>query len=360
MNKKKTGTTVLRRGLVLLFALLLIAAFSACGTEGKEETVYVAPESSEVPEQPETAAPEKVPDVEQRKLIEAESELWTVKNAAEPWFYAITDLDHNGRLEVIAASMQGTGLYTYANFYEVSEDYSHLVPCETSDEEWETWPDFIQESLPCYYDSASGRYAYVCRDLMRDGAAHSLETISAIWLENGHVHQQPLASVETLYTEGEAEPDVRYFDAEDNPLTQEEYENWEEQAFAGMEKSTLDLFWSEESSRAGDPGEETEELSVTITKNPRSETIAEGGQTWFIAHADNAESIHWQAVDPDGVTYTLEEAMEKHPGLLLQELELDTLGVSNIPASADGWGVQAVFEGPGGPAVTEPAYLYVS
>ena len=368
MSRRKTLRGRYRRLAAVLAVVMLLTVLSACGAEKQGETVYVPPESSAAPSaEPAAAQAEakpKVTDAEQRQLISQYADLWTVKDSAEPWFYAITDLDHNGRLEVIAASTQGTGLFTYANFYEVSEDYSQLVPCETSGEEWESWPDLIQESLPCYYDGASGRYAYVCEDMLRNGAAYYDQTLTAIWLENGRVQQEPLANMTTEYTDPDSEPKISYQDAEGKPITREEYENWADRAFAGMEKSTLTLFWSEEPPQASAETDAASpadtENAVVITKNPRSEYIAEGGHTWFIAHAENAESIHWQVVDPDGTVYTLEEAMEKHPGLQLQELELDTIGVSDIPLSADGWGVQAVFEGPGGTAVTEPAYLYVS
>ena len=370
MRKKKAARARGRRCAAMLLALLMVAALAACGTERTGETVNVPPASTEAPIQTgETETPTetrpRVTDAEQRQLIEQYADLWTVKSDAEPWYYAITDLDHNGRLEIIAASTQGTGLFTYANFYEVSEDYSQLVPCQTSGEEWESWPDLIQETLPCYYDSASGRYAYVCEDMLRNGAAYYDQTLTAIWLEDGRVQQEPLANKTTVYTDGgDAEPQISYQDAEGNPITQEEYENWADRVFAGMEKSTLTLFWTEEAPSASTgtdaAGSEAEGPAVVITKNPRSETLSEGGHTWFIAHAENAESIHWQIVDPDGNTWSLEEAMEKHPGLELQELELDTLGVYNVPLSVDGWGVQAVFDGAGGTAMTEPAYLYVS
>ena len=31
------------------------------------------------------------------------------------WSYAVTDLNHNGRLELLAASVQGSGRYTYVS-----------------------------------------------------------------------------------------------------------------------------------------------------------------------------------------------------------------------------------------------------
>ena len=97
----------------------------------------------------------------------------------------------------------------------------------------------------------------------------------------------------------------------------------------------------------------------SITKNPTSEAIAIGGKTWFIAHADNATSLTWEMIDPNGYVHSLAEAMAMNPGLNLQALEGDTIAVSNVPQSVNGWGVQATFTGPGGAVSTSPAYIYV-
>ena len=96
-----------------------------------------------------------------------------------------------------------------------------------------------------------------------------------------------------------------------------------------------------------------------ITKNPSSEAIAIGGKTWFIAHADNADNMTWELVDPNGNIYSLADAMAMHPGLTLEALEGDTIAVSNVPLSVNGWGVHATFYGQGGTVSTSPAYIYV-
>ncbi|MBP3208941.1 MAG: hypothetical protein J6M64_03385 [Oscillospiraceae bacterium] len=96
-----------------------------------------------------------------------------------------------------------------------------------------------------------------------------------------------------------------------------------------------------------------------ITKNPTSEAIAIGGKTWFIAHADNATSMTWELVDVNGNIYSLADATAMHPGLRLEALEGDTIAVSNVPASINGWAVQATFYGQGGSVTTSPAYIYV-
>ena len=96
-----------------------------------------------------------------------------------------------------------------------------------------------------------------------------------------------------------------------------------------------------------------------ITKNPTSESLSIGGTTWFIAHAQNANRLVWQGVSPSGLVYTTSEMLTLHPGLRLETQANDTLAVKNVPASLNGWGFQARFEGTGGVAVSTAAYIYV-
>lgn len=99
--------------------------------------------------------------------------------------------------------------------------------------------------------------------------------------------------------------------------------------------------------------------AVVITKDPTGEIVFPGERTWFIAHADNATSIVWEVFSPDGMMYSIEEAMSMHPGLVLEVLPEDTLGLRDIPASFDGWSARARFDGPGGTAVTERAKITI-
>ena len=93
-----------RRGLALLLSALLLAGLLAgCGGSGK-------------PAEEPAAKPALPSDEAQRQVIEANRELWAFTDPYDsPWFYTIADLDHNGLLEILAATTQGTGIFTYAH-----------------------------------------------------------------------------------------------------------------------------------------------------------------------------------------------------------------------------------------------------
>ena len=363
MKRSKKNRTI-----ILTACLALSLLLAACG-EKKTETVEVpVPSTSAVPS-PETAAETPAPAnntlptlEEQKQILEANRELWAFDDPyASPWFYTFTDLDHNGRLEVIAASTQGTGIFTYAHFYEVRADGSGIDSCYEAPEGLNDWPEIILDTLPCYYDAAADRYYYVCEGVTRDGAAHQYYAWQALSLKDGVGTWERLADKKMEWRNGGETLDVTCVDAEGNPISEADYDRAVERRFAGMEESTLTLDWTQVEIPFGDPLAPVESAgpAIVITKNPSSEAITVGGKTWFIAHADNADRLTWLMLRPDGETYTLSDAMAANPGLKLEALEGDTIAVSNVPLSANGWGVLARFDGPGGDALTEPAYLYV-
>ena len=365
--QKLTG---LWRGFALLLSAMLLAGLlTGCGGSGK----------------PEEAGPALPSDEAQRQLIEANRELWAFTDPYDsPWYYTVADLDHNGLLEILAATTQGTGIFTYAHYYEVLADGSGLqnlyhegVEIEGPDD----WPEVIRDALDFYYDPADDSYHYLCEGVTREGAAHQYFAWYALCLQNGVAEWELLASKDVEWLDGGETETVTCKDAQGNPITEQEYDEAAAERFAGLEKRTAALFWTQVENpfeeTAGSPSDEepasaAEEpaASVTpsapennptfhITKNPTSESLSVGGKTWFIAHADNGVAPVWQMQDPNGEVYTLSAAMDTNPGLQLEVLPQDTLAVSNVPLSVNGWSVVARFDGEGGYLLTSPAFLYV-
>ena len=185
---------------------------------------------------------------EQRRILEDNRSLWTFdqEDYSPDWYYAFTDLDHNGLLEVLAASTQGSGMFTYAHFYEVLPDGSGIKNLYHADEEVEVpddWPEVVMESIPCYYDSSSDCYYYVCTNTTRDGAAHSISQTAALSLKDGVAEWEYLACMDIRMTDS-GEEKTSYEDAEGNSITEEDYNSVVEKRFAGMEQSEFKPEWT--------------------------------------------------------------------------------------------------------------------
>ncbi len=362
----------MKRIWTLLAVLFCCAVLCACTAKGTAPSDTPASTETPVPTAETTPAAALPTEAEQRELIERNRALWSFPDDpwSDPWFYTVTDLDHNGRLEILAATTQGTGIFTYANYYEVNETGTALVDCCPGDEETEgadDWPEIILNTLPCFHDRAADRYYYTCEGVTREGAAHQYFGWYALCLKDGAAEWETIARKELEWRNGGEGPYTVCTDAAGNPIGEQDYDAAVEKRFAGLEKTELELVWTRVDPREANmpvadppaaPGE-PDAPPVIITKNPTGETVTPGSRTWFIAHADNAVSLTWLFTSPQGQTFTLAETMAANPGLRLEELELDTLAVSDIPASLDGWSVQARFDGPGGSAVTTAAAITV-
>jgi len=352
----------------LLPLLILCMLLAACSKQPEPVNTPAPTPTADIyasaPTPEPTPAPTPMPtptpmsDSDQRALIERSRNVWEPDLTYETWFSAITDLDANGRLEILLASLQGTGLYTWVDVWEVNENYTGLTLCQDNTGEGEAWPDIIKDTLTYYRDPATGRQTYVCEDYMRDGAAHYWTGLDSFCLENGQIDVKTLAAKDEVYDE-QGTSTIRYFDANGTETTENAWSGAEQTAFTGQERRTLTLSWTQLEKQAQATPQPQVSGPVTITKNPIGESLAVGGRTWFIAHADNATSLTWLLTSPEGKSHTIDEAMEANPGLQLLELPEDTLGISNVPASLDGWSVQARFDGPGGSAVTTPATIHV-
>lgn len=410
---KKTVAAVLC--LVFLFCLCGCGSPSA-GQASVQPTVPVPIETVPAP-----AVPTPLPgttDEEQLSLILSNSSLWLVPADpySESYSYAVTDLDHNGRLELFEAVTQGTGIFTYGTLYEVNSSFSALEEHPIEEREGYSIPEVTISPVTCYRDTA-GTYYYLFRDDARSGMSEHYSALVSFSLKNEKITTAVLAFEYTSIENGQAV--TVYRDVHDNTILQAQYESAEADAFAGTEKSSVSLGWFREAdgtlpellsqslkvfrgeldamplpaSSDGTaaqsapvpltipvvtPGAAAQAAQIpdlvypsqvqmyashsggiTVTKNPSGESLAIGGKTWFIAHAENADALTWQLTDSNGTVYSVSEAMSANPGLSLEVLEGDTIAVSNVPLSLNGWSVQAVFSNSTNSAVTSPAPIFV-
>ena len=99
---------------------------------------------------------------------------------------------------------------------------------------------------------------------------------------------------------------------------------------------------------------------VTVTKSPTSETVEKGGKATFVAHAANATQITWRLVSADGKeTINVAAVADYFAGVTTWGLGTDSLTIKNIPENMNGWQVEAMFDGPEGPAYSAGARISV-
>lgn len=158
------------------------------------------------------------------------------------YFYSITDLDKNGRPEVIAAENYGIENITEADYYEVSEDGTSLIKL-THVFEGESQADLMQKEAECYKDSATDTIYYVFIDVNRESHRKTYNTKVVVSLKDGKITEERLATEAVIYV-GESEvPELTYTDALGNEITADDYMNAASDRFAGCEKLSASFVW---------------------------------------------------------------------------------------------------------------------
>ena len=161
--------------------------------------------------------------------------------------YIITDLDHNGRLELIISQMGGTGSFSYNSIYEVSKDFKELEPCENNVEEGNSEVDFIlSDYVEIYYDSEKQQYYYVLQDHMKTNPNEYYDGTYAFSLKNGKIQEDFIVSKITFYDyENNNEEIITYTDKADKDIEEADYMNAVTNYFDGCEEFGLELNWKD-------------------------------------------------------------------------------------------------------------------
>lgn len=230
-NKYKKRNT---RSFTILLGIFMLSGLCACGSsqggQQEENTHKTTTEESlkEIKNQQEGAAEkeqelEDNTQTEETEQIEKQLQLITDycmdlwqkssdENEYEMYFYTVTDLDRNGRLELISASVRGTGIYTYSDYYEVNEQLDGLTQCEVHTNMEDSGADIVVEAVPVYYDGKADTYYYIFSDYIRDGMTMSYENIRELSLKSGEITDKVLVYKESIYDENGMET-AEYYNA---------------------------------------------------------------------------------------------------------------------------------------------------
>lgn len=179
----------------------------------------------------------------QLKLMADNMDLWKelLDYADDVCKYTITDLDNNGRLELIVSQMGGTGIYTYSRFFEINETYDGLIECSNNFIEGDSQPDIIGDSAVVYYDSNTDTYYYIFDDLSKNGVAEYYESIHSLSFKKGHITDTPLALRSTIYSS--TATTITHTNAEGKDITEDEYLSSAEMMYGNLEKDTVTFSW---------------------------------------------------------------------------------------------------------------------
>lgn len=206
--------------MILTGAMVLSAA--ACSKDDSDETtgrsrdeeVQEETQPDIIEDEPGEGAPDY--DAQLEVLKDCFDQWYTESYGSEGFHYAVTDLDCDGRLEIIAASCQGSGNYTWAGIFEVNDDVTGIDLLDDNRPEGYDYPDIITDYFE-YYEQDGIRY-YVVNNYTSMGAFETSNETDLMYLQDDIVNIVAVCDV----FESDAAGYI-YYDGDYNSITEEEF-----------------------------------------------------------------------------------------------------------------------------------------
>ena len=139
---------------------------------------------------------------QQLQLIASQIDSLKQTNTENPWYYTVTDLDHNGRLEFVAASQHPHDRSTNLKIWSVSKDGTSLEACRLDKAEDESFPDIMTDTVDTYHVKDTDTWYYMVYDnvVISDYEVYTVKT--AVNLKNGTVGYDAYAVEHTVAENG--------------------------------------------------------------------------------------------------------------------------------------------------------------
>lgn len=217
----------MKRLLSLVLILSLAICLTGCGLFS-EDTMPVF--TTVPPEDAPPATTQPDPYADQLDLIWQEMDSWIQDPYADVWCYAVTDLDGNGRLEIISSDTQGSGHFVTSRVLEVNEARTGLTAIQGSGDSnnivlTSSYPSSDgSEDVPCCFYADDNVWFYVQESTIQLSATEYAESRTAVSLQDGTLSRIVLGSKVTTYPDGGGTPTETWLDAQGNSISQAGYD----------------------------------------------------------------------------------------------------------------------------------------
>ena len=311
------------------------------------------------------------------------------------WYYCIMDLDHNGRMEFVAATQHPADRSTSLKVWEVNADTTDLKECVIEKEADESFPDLITNASDTYYDYYIDRWYYLFYDNVVLSPAELYTVRCSVTMRDGVIGYKVYAVEHSELVDSYRY--VSHSDMDGNPISASQYNASGAKEFNEAERSTTHFDWftaleAKSSYRLessfkvfanmkpapsrppinppavmqhdelapvwGNEGE-TDAVYIVITKNPTSEKKKVGDSLSFVTSANVYDSCYWTFVDPNGNEFDLDYFAAHFVYSDVDGYYEPTLTIRNLDPYMNEWGAYCTYSFKGQTAVTSTAWMEI-
>ena len=194
---------------------------------------------------------------EQLALISRQSDVWLETGddmEGMGYYYAVTDLDHNGRLEVIVSTgSQGSGGFTSSKYYQVSLDGTKLRRVYAGGGSADVdivsgGADKVERIETAYVDPKTDTWYYNTYDYLSGGAGARYVSYAALVLRHGLLTTCFYASGECSWNKKKTDEVWQYFYYPEGEEKKVKAKNFDpdalaEKFFKGFDKKKIKISW---------------------------------------------------------------------------------------------------------------------
>ena len=229
---------------IVALALVILAVLSvltACTNSSQNETT---PATTAKAESSDSANANEKPTVEEQlKMLSAYKDTFKhvdFDNSGTPeaFYFAVTDLDNDGLVEIITSACTGTGLYTNSYFFEVHEKGRGIISCNPAMVNRESEPDIIVDFTDCYINEETGEIFYAYSDALRVSASESYRTIGWYTFRDNRLVYEAVA------TESIVESTPIYKSTDDEVITAQDFVDAMDNYFEGYKSTNATFGWT--------------------------------------------------------------------------------------------------------------------
>ena len=213
---------------LLVAALVILMMAGSLGTASAEQPAAVSIEASDI-------------DL-QLSLIASQAEKMKQTDGLIRWFYTVTDLDHDGNLEFIAAAQHPQDRSTNLKIWEASEDRKALNECSLDIEADESFPDILTDTADTYHNTETDTWSYVLNDniVLSNTEVYAVKT--AVTMKDGKVSYNPFAIEHTVIDNNNVR-NVSHTDMNGMAISPEQFNAAASNALSGAERSNTAFEW---------------------------------------------------------------------------------------------------------------------
>ena len=156
--------------------------------------------------------------------------------------YGITDLDQNGKPEVIAEYFDADKKIIYTKIY-ITDEKGEIKECErktagkTFDEAY--FDETVRYGKTCYYDAEANLYYYTYTRVTRVSKFEQYKQIIAFSLNGDVITEELLATELELYNEEIEDVEYTYTDSKGNEIDENAYTNAAKNRYSDITEKTV-------------------------------------------------------------------------------------------------------------------------